>query len=297
MTLVVRGSTYSEGSMAAGCSAARRFSSRYFCRAQLATTVYSQVLKRLRPSKVDIRRATWSSTSCAASSASSRHGRKRPQRRTTSGRTSVSSRSRATGSPAAALRARSSVSAASCTAGPPSSGSQTRHDSRMHSLGRIGRYRLERRLGTGAFGTVWLAHDDQLEAPVAVKVLAENWSHRLDVRDRFLSEARLLRRADSNRVVQVYDIGELPDGRPYFVMEYADDGTLADRLAGGAIPVPEALRLTALAARSAAALHEAGIVHRDVKPSNVLLRTAPDGTRRVLLADLGLAKSLAQASG
>jgi hypothetical protein len=167
----------------------------------------------------------------------------------------------------------------------------------MHYVEQIGRYRLERRLGSGAFGTVWLAHDDELEAPVAVKVLAENWAHRLDVRERFLSEARLLRRAGSNRVVQVYDIGELPDGRPYFVMEYADAGTFADLLAAGPLPVPEVLRLTALAARGAAALHEAGIVHRDIKPSNVLLRTAPDGTARVLLADLGLAKSLAQASG
>jgi hypothetical protein len=167
----------------------------------------------------------------------------------------------------------------------------------MHSLERIDRYRLERRLGSGAFGVVWLAHDDVLEAPVAVKILAENWVDRLDIRERFLSEARLLRRAGSSRVVQVYDIGELPDGRPYFVMEYADGGTLADRLADSPLPVAEALRLTALAARAAAALHDAGIVHRDIKPSNVLLRTAPDGSARLLLADLGLAKSLAQGSG
>ncbi|MBL1084432.1 serine/threonine protein kinase [Streptomyces actinomycinicus] len=166
----------------------------------------------------------------------------------------------------------------------------------MHPLERIGRHRLERPLGSGAFATVWLAHDPELQAPVAVKVLAENWAHRLDIRERFLAEARLLRRAGSGRLVQVYDIGELPDGRPYFVMEYADGGTLADLPAGGPLPVRDALALTAEAARGAAALHEAGIVHRDIKPTNVLLHTAPDGTRRVLLADLGLAKSLAQAS-
>ncbi|MFJ2240214.1 serine/threonine-protein kinase [Streptomyces sp. NPDC087859] len=157
----------------------------------------------------------------------------------------------------------------------------------MHSVERIGRYRIERPLGTGTFGTVWLAHDDTLDAPVAVKVLADTWSHRPDIRERFLSEARLLRRAGSRRVVQVIDIGELPDGRPYFVMEYADGGTLADLLDDGPLPVPEALRLTALAARAAAALHDVGLVHRDLKPSSLLLRTGPDGAREVVLADLG----------
>ncbi len=171
----------------------------------------------------------------------------------------------------------------------------------MQSTKRIGRYRLDRRLGAGAFGVVWLAHDDVLEAPVAVKVMAENWSHRLDIRERFLSEARLLRRADSSRVVQVFDIGELPDERPYFVMEYADGGTLEDRLVDGPLPLSLSLSLTAEAARGAAALHSAGIVHRDIKPSNVLFRGSSGGEDggqdRVLMGDLGLAKSLAQASG
>ncbi|MFF7215925.1 serine/threonine-protein kinase [Streptomyces sp. NPDC008238] len=161
----------------------------------------------------------------------------------------------------------------------------------------IGRYRLVRPVGSGAFAMVWLAHDDALDAPVAVKVMAENWAYRMDLRERFLSEARLLRMAASSRLVQVFDIGELPDERPYFVMEYADGGTLGDLLARGRPSLPEALRLTAEAARGVAALHEAGVVHRDIKPSNVLISGAREGRERVLVADLGLAKALAQASG
>ena len=163
---------------------------------------------------------------------------------------------------------------------------------------RIGRYRVERILGTGAFGVVWLAYDDRLDAPVAIKVMAENWAYRMDVRERFLTEARLLRKTNSSRVVQVYDIGEPSEDRPYFVMEYAEHGSVAERLANGPLPLPEALRLTAEAARGVCALHETGVVHRDLKPSNLLLADGgPDGPDRVLVADLGLAKNLAQASG
>ncbi|MFE9252023.1 protein kinase [Streptomyces sp. NPDC007088] len=174
----------------------------------------------------------------------------------------------------------------------------------MPSPQQIGRYRVLRRLGSGAFAVVWLAHDDRLDAPVAVKVLADNWAYRMDIRERFLSEARLLRRAGSGGVVQVFDVGELPDERPYFVMEYADLGSVEDLLTAGPLPLAEALRLTTGAARGVASLHEAGIVHRDIKPSNVLLKGAagPAGAtdasgERVLVADLGLAKNLAQATG
>ena len=168
----------------------------------------------------------------------------------------------------------------------------------MSAPARFGRYRVERRIGSGSFATVWLAHDEVLEAPVAVKVLADNWAHRLDVRARFEEEARILRRADSDRVVRVHDIGELDDGRPYFVMTYADRGTLADRLADGPLPAPVALRYGADVARGLAVLHEVGVIHRDVNPANVLLRSGRAGVGdRVLVADLGLAKAAAQGSG
>jgi eukaryotic-like serine/threonine-protein kinase len=161
----------------------------------------------------------------------------------------------------------------------------------------IGRYRLGPRLGSGGFAVVWLAHDESLDTEIAIKVMADNWSDRMDLRERFLMEARMLRRAASNRIVQVFDIGELPDGRPYFVMEYADRGTLADRVRTEPLPLVVALRVTAEIARGTAELHRAGIVHRDLKPSNVLIRSTPDGPERLLIADLGVAKNLAQASG
>lgn len=160
----------------------------------------------------------------------------------------------------------------------------------------IGRFQLRERLGSGGFATVWRARDPELDADVAVKILADNWVERSDIRERFLEEGRMLRRADSDRVVRVYDIGTLDDGRPYLVMSYADAGTLEDRLAAGPLPVPTALRYAAGIARGVAVLHEIGILHRDIKPSNILFASASGG-ERVMLADLGLAKAIAHASG
>ncbi|MET8067695.1 protein kinase [Micromonospora sp. NPDC005686] len=160
----------------------------------------------------------------------------------------------------------------------------------------IGAYRVERLLGTGSFATVWLAYDPALAGRVAVKVLAENWSHDLRVRERFLDEARLLRRLDHDRLVRVHAVGELPDGRPYAVLAWADGGSLRDRLARGPLPVAEALAVLDGIAAGVAVLHRHRVVHRDLTPSNVLFHSGPDG-ERVLIADLGLAKALAVASG
>ncbi|MFI0483586.1 protein kinase [Actinomadura sp. 9N215] len=154
-----------------------------------------------------------------------------------------------------------------------------------------GRHRIDRLLGSGGFASVWLGHDPELDSPVAIKILGEHWTLRADVRERFVQEARLLRRADSHRVVEVFDIGELPDGRPYFVMTYADRGTLAERLADGPLPLNEALRTAREIIRGVQELHDLGVVHRDLKPSNVLLRSASGGGERLMISDLGIART------
>ena len=143
---------------------------------------------------------------------------------------------------------------------------------------------------------MWLYRDDELDSDVAVKALADNWAQRLDIRDRFLQEARILRRADSDHVVRVYDVGEV-DGTPYFVMTYADLGTVADLLAREhRLPLDRTLDLVSQAGAGLAVLHHHGSIHRDIKPANLLLRSDGDGVR-VMVADLGVAKAMLHASG
>ncbi|MBL6277516.1 serine/threonine protein kinase [Micromonospora fiedleri] len=162
---------------------------------------------------------------------------------------------------------------------------------------RIGSYRIERLLGVGSFATVWLGYDESLDARVAIKVLAENWSHDLRVRERFRQEARLLWRLDHERLVSVHAVGELDDGRPYAVLAWADGGSLRDRLADGPLPAAQSVRLLREVAAGVAVLHDSDVVHRDITPGNVLFRTRATGEEQVLIADLGLAKALAAASG
>ncbi|SDD99843.1 serine/threonine-protein kinase [Auraticoccus monumenti] len=156
---------------------------------------------------------------------------------------------------------------------------------------RIGRYGLTRRLGAGSFATVWQGRDEELDVDVAVKVLADNWSANDDVRGRFLAEARLMRRIRDHRIVRVYDIGTLPDGRPYFVMDLATGGSLED-LRRRRVGPTLALHLSSEAARCLHVLHEHDVIHRDVTPGNLLLDGDPLAGGHVVLADLGVAKEM-----
>ncbi len=147
-----------------------------------------------------------------------------------------------------------------------------------------GRYRLERSLGHGGMATVFLARDEELDRPVAIKLLAEHLAGDTAFRDRFLREARLAASLSHPNVVSVYDAGEAEDGRPFIVMEYVPGVTLAEvgRPAPG-----EAVGLVVQACQGLAHAHAAGLVHRDVKPQNLLLRD--DGVLKV--ADFGIARA------
>src|SRR3954452_60390 len=155
---------------------------------------------------------------------------------------------------------------------------------RMGAPSLVGRYRLERPLGHGGMATVYLAQDEELHRPVAVKLLAENLAGNADFRVRFLREARLAARLSHPNVVSVYDAGEAEDGRPYIVMEYVPGRTLGEL---GRVSPDEAVELAVQACRGLAHAHAAGLVHRDVKPQNLLLRD--DGTVKV--ADFGIARA------
>ncbi len=120
---------------------------------------------------------------------------------------------------------------------------------------------------------MWLGYDEHLDSPVAIKVLADNWTDDHHVKQRFVDEGRFLRKVESPHVVPVYDAGELDDGRPYLVMAYADQGTLADRLDVAGLPRDEALEVVRQVGLGLSALHQQGVVHRDIKPGNVLFRT------------------------
>ena len=149
------------------------------------------------------------------------------------------------------------------------------------------RYVVERELGRGGMATVVLARDTTLDRPVAVKLLSEAAASDDELRERFLREGRFAAQLAHANVVAVYDTGA-EDGTPYIVMECVEGESLADVLARrGPLPPAEVAALGRQACAGLAHAHERGLVHRDVKPQNLLLRE--DGTLKV--ADFGIARS------
>ena len=151
-------------------------------------------------------------------------------------------------------------------------------------------YEIELRLGAGAMGEVYAAHHVKLGKRVAIKVIGQRVSEDDAAIERFAMEARALARIQHPAIVAVEHIGELPDGRAYFVMEFLRGQSLFERLRRGEMSLSEALRIIDQMARGLEAAHAEGIIHRDIKPENTFLVHLTDEPPIVKIVDFGLAK-------
>ena len=148
------------------------------------------------------------------------------------------------------------------------------------------RYRVGRRIGIGGMAEVRAADDLRLDRPVAVKFLDPALAAQPDLRRRFEDEARAAARLSHPSVVQVFDSGEW-EGRPFLVMELLSGRTLAEEMAAGPLPIERVRQMAVDVLAALGAAHAAGVLHRDVKPANLLL--AADGSVKV--GDFGIAKA------
>lgn len=155
----------------------------------------------------------------------------------------------------------------------------------------LGRYRIERTIGSGAMGQVFEASDLSLQRRVALKVISPSLAHDQEFRQRFLAEAQAMAALDSAHVVQVFNHGE-DKGHLFIVTQLISGGDLGAMLRQrGVPPLPVALDIVAQAATGLADAHAAGLIHRDLKPSNVLVRDR-GGRVQAYLADFGIARPL-----
>ena len=156
------------------------------------------------------------------------------------------------------------------------------------SIGALGHYEILQMLGQGAFGIVFKAFDEKLHRHVAIKAMNPQLASTSPPRKRFLREARSAAAIKHENVVQVYSVEEQP--LPYLVMEYIDGPTLQQKLdRSGPLEVPEILHLGRQMAAGLAAAHEKGLIHRDIKPGNILLEVGAE--QKVKITDFGLARA------
>jgi eukaryotic-like serine/threonine-protein kinase len=164
----------------------------------------------------------------------------------------------------------------------------------------FGNYRIARRLGSGAMGTVFLGEHERIARSAAIKFLAPEFATNAEILGRFFDEARATSVIHHPAIVEILDCGLHLDGQPYITMEYLAGETLADLLErAGAIPWPEACGMAAQIADGLAAAHRHRIVHRDVKPANIMCLADPEGPTAaapvsviIKVLDFGVAKLL-----
>ena len=164
----------------------------------------------------------------------------------------------------------------------------------MTEIGSVlgGRYRLDGLLGQGGMATIYRARDQQLNRDVAVKLLRPEYGRDPDFLARFRQEAQAVASLNHPNIVGVYDFGQDPDGGPFIVMEAVDGEDLASILRRtGPLPPRQAARIAAEVAHALTAAHARGIIHRDIKPGNILL--SEDG--RVKVTDFGIARAISEA--
>ncbi|XXY50256.1 serine/threonine-protein kinase [Sorangium sp. So ce269] len=155
----------------------------------------------------------------------------------------------------------------------------------------LGKYRVESVLGRGAMGLVVAARHLALDDRVAIKVLLPRYVRDPEILQRFLREGRAAVRIRSRHVVRVADVGTLENGAPYLVMDHLEGRDLAAVLAeSGVLPVPVAIELVLQACEALAEAHAQGIIHRDVKPSNLFLTRNADGSPCIKVLDFGISK-------
>src|SRR6185503_8827506 len=156
-------------------------------------------------------------------------------------------------------------------------------------------FTLEGEIGRGGMGVVYHARDERLKRKVAIKVLPPELAFREEIRLRFLREAETAARLSHPHIVPIHAVGEGPDGLVYFVMAFVDGESLGQRMKRrGRLPSEEARRILMETADALGAAHALGIIHRDVKPDNILL----EGSRgRVVVTDFGIAKALSSTTG
>jgi serine/threonine protein kinase len=157
-----------------------------------------------------------------------------------------------------------------------------------------GAYTIESEIGRGGMGVVYRAHDEKLKRTVAIKVLPPELAYRRDIRARFVREAETAARLSHPNIVPIHSVGEAND-LVYFVMGYVDGESLALRIKRrGRLSMEEVRRIMRETSDALSAAHQQGVIHRDVKPDNILL----EGTRgRVMVTDFGIAKALSAVGG